>query len=100
MENQSKTLDADCQTLKEMSVQKRRKTVKRKGLCDNCISNTHQTGNCKSKVLCKIKICAKRYNTILHNVSYKLPYNNADSTVDSQIKQQQKKINKINKMNN
>ena len=37
---------SDCQTLKKMSVQERRETLKRKGLCFNCLSNTHQTGNC------------------------------------------------------
>ena len=80
---------SDCQNLKGMPVQERRETVKRKGLCFNCLSNTHQTGNCKSKVSCKIKECGKRRNTILHNVSYKPPSNNADSTDDSQNKQQQ-----------
>ena len=37
---------SDCQTLKNMSVQERRKTLKLKGLCFNCLSNTHQIGNC------------------------------------------------------
>ena len=80
---------SDCQTLKNMSVQERRETVKRKGLYFNCLSNTHQIGNCKPKVSCKIKGCGKRHNTILHNVNYKPSPNSADSTDDSQNKQQQ-----------
>ena len=78
---------SDCQTLKNISVPEIRKTVKRKGLCFNCLSNTHQISNCKSKVTCKIKGCGKRHNTILHNVSYKPPSNNADSTADNKNKQ-------------
>ena len=73
-----------------MSVQKRRETVKCQGLCFNCLSNTHQVGNCKLKVFCKIKVCGKRHNTIPYNVSYKSPTNNHDSTTDNQNKQQQK----------
>ena len=72
-----------------MTVQERHKTVKRKGLCFNYLSNTHQISNCKSKVSCKIKGCGKRRSTILHNLSYKPPSNNADSTADSKNKQQQ-----------
>ena len=72
-----------------MSVQERRKTVKRKGLWFNCLLNTHQISNCESKVLCKIKGCEKRHNTILQNVSYKPPSNNADSTADNKNEQQQ-----------
>ena len=71
-----------------MSVQERDETVKRKGLCFNCLSNTHQISNCKSKVTCKIKGCGKRHNTILHNVSYKPPSNNVNSTADNKNKQQ------------
>ena len=82
---------SDCQTLKNISVPERRETVKRKGLCFNCLSNTHQISNCKSKVTCKIKGCGKRHNTILHNVSYKPPSNNADSTADNKNKQQQER---------
>ena len=66
-------------------------TVKRKGLCFNCLLNTHQISNCKSKVTCKIKGCGKRHNTILHNVSYKPPSNNADSTADNKNKLQQER---------
>ena len=80
---------SDSQTLKITSVQKRYKTVKCKGPCLNCILNIHQIGNCKSKISCKIKGCGKRHNTILYNASYKLPYNNADSTTAKQNKQQQ-----------
>ena len=82
---------SDCQTLKNISVPEIRKTVKRKGLCFNCLSNTHQINNCKSKVTCKIKGCEKRHNTILHNVSYKPPSNNVDSTADNKNKQQQER---------
>ena len=82
---------SDCQTLKNISVPERRETVKRKGLCLNCLSNTHQISNCKSKATCKIKGCGKRHNTILHNVSYKQPSNNADSTADNKNKQQQER---------
>ena len=80
---------SDGQTLKNMSVQERHETVKRKGLCFNCLSNTHEIGNCKSRVLCKSKGCWKRHNTILQNVSYILPSTNVDSTADNQNKQQQ-----------
>ena len=72
-----------------MSEEERPETVKCKGLCFNCLSNTHQIGNCKSKVSCKIKGCGKRNNTILHNVSHKPPLKNADSTSDRQNKHQQ-----------
>ena len=85
---------SDCQTLKNISVPERRETVKGKGLCFNCLSNTHQISNCKSKVTCKIKGCGKRHNTILHNVSYKSPDNNADSTKTSN----NKNVNKISKI--
>ena len=67
----------------------RRETVKRKGLCFNCQSNTHQIS--KSQVTYKTKGCAKRHNTILHNVSYKPPSNNADLTADNKNKQQQER---------
>ena len=96
MPNQRKTLDVGCvtkvimfktyqmyQTLKNISVPEKRKTVKHKGMCFNCLSNTHQISRCKSKVSCKIKGCRKRHNTILHNVSHKSPYSNADSTTVS-----------------
>ena len=76
---------SDCQTLKNTSIPERRETVKRKGLRFNFLSNTHQISNCK------IKGCGKRHNTILHNVSYKPPFNNADSTTDTKKKQQQKR---------
>ena len=66
-------------------------TVKRKGLCFNCLLNTHQISNCKSKVTCKIKGCGKRHNNILHNVSYKPPSNNAASTADNKNKLQQER---------
>ena len=72
-----------------MSEEERPETVKCKGLCFNCLSNTYQIGNCKSKVSCKIKGCGKRNNTILHNVSHKPPLKNADSTSDRQNKHQQ-----------
>ena len=81
----------DCQTLKNISATERRETVKLKGLCFNCLSNTHQISNCKSKVKCKIKECGKKHNTILHNVSYKPPSTNADSTADNKNKQQQER---------
>ena len=77
---------SDCQTLKNISVPERRETVKRKGLCFNFLSNTHQISNCKSRVTCKIKGCGKSYNTILHNVSFKPPSNNADSAADNKNK--------------
>ena len=83
---------SDSQTLKNMSIQERRETVKRKGLCFNCLYcllNTHQISNCKSKVSCKIKESGKRHNTILNNVSHKPPSNNTNSTADSQNKHQQ-----------
>ena len=48
---------SDCQTLKSISEPEKPETVKRKGLCLNCLSNTHQISNCKSKVTCKIKGC-------------------------------------------
>ena len=64
-------------------------TVKPKGLCFSCLSNTHRVGNCKSKISCKIKGCGKRHNAILYNASYKPSSNNADSTIDSRNKEQQ-----------
>ena len=82
---------SDCQTLKNISVPESRETVKRKGMCFNFLSNTHQISNCKSKITCKVKGCAKRHYTILHNVSYKSPSNNADLTADNKNKQQQER---------
>ena len=83
---------SDSQTLKNMSIQERRETVKGKVLCFNCLYcllNTHQISNCKSKVSCKIKGTGKRHNTILNNVSHKPPSNNADPTVNIQNKHHQ-----------
>ena len=77
---------SDCQTLKTYQYQK-----DAKGLCFNCLSNTDQISNCKSKVTCKIKGCRKRHNTILHSVTYKPPSNNADSTSDNKDKQEQER---------
>ena len=77
---------SDFRTLRNMSVQERRETVKCKRLYFNCLLNTHQITNCTSKVTLKIKGCRKRQNAIFHNVSYKLTSNNADSTADNKNK--------------
>ena len=96
IQNQRKT-DVDYVTkvvrfqTKNISAPERGGTIKRKRLCFNCLSNTHEISNCKSKVTCKIKRCGKRCNTILHNVCYKPSSYNADSTADNKNKQQQER---------
>ena len=107
MQNQRKTLDigyatkihkvSDCQTLKNISATERRETVKRKGLCFNCLSNTHQISNCKSKVTCKIKGCGKKHNTILTMLAINHPLPMLIQQLITKTSSN-KNVNKINKI--
>ena len=88
---------SDSQTLKNMSIQERRETVKRKGLCFNCLYcllNTHQISNCKSKV------SSKKVERDTTPFSTMLATNHPPTTLILQLIAKtsiNKKINKINK---
>ena len=73
IQNKRKTLDVGYVTkvirfplsnFKKFVSTRKTQTVKCKGLCFNCLSNTHQIGNSRSKVSFKLKACGKRHNTI------------------------------------
>ena len=56
----------NCQNFIASNIEERRKLVAEKGLCFNCLSNSHKIANCKSNKHCKTENCGKRHHTLLH----------------------------------
>lgn len=54
-----------CQKFHELSVQTRIASVKRMGLCWNCLEPSHMVKDCPSKYSCLE--CNKKHHTLLHN---------------------------------
>ena len=53
-----------CSKFNQMTVNQRHQFVREKRLCYNCLSHSHQNGNCPSKSKCKI--CQKPHHSMLH----------------------------------
>ncbi|XP_049318625.1 uncharacterized protein LOC125780372 [Bactrocera dorsalis] len=57
-----------CQRFKNLNINERNNFFRSKRLCTNCLSNTHNLKNCKSKFNCLY--CHKRHHTMLHYSRY------------------------------
>ncbi|XP_053667343.1 uncharacterized protein LOC128716761 [Anopheles marshallii] len=55
---------SSCPVFIAKDVQQRREVVTTKGLCWNCLSNTHQVRACKSGYTCRT--CRERHHSLLH----------------------------------
>ncbi|CAB4003248.1 Hypothetical predicted protein [Paramuricea clavata] len=49
-----------------MSLIERFKLVRRKGLCDNCLTRGHLASNCPKDSFCKVQDCKEKHSTFLH----------------------------------
>ena len=57
---------SQCGQFKKMSLIERFKLVRRKGLCDNCLTRGHLARNCPKESFCKVQGCKERHSTYLH----------------------------------
>ena len=53
-----------CSKFLQLTVAERFSFVKKNNICINCLSNTHEFKNCKSKFTCSI--CKKQHHSLLH----------------------------------
>ncbi len=56
-----------CEEFKKQTVTERFETVKKNGLCFNCLKGSHSSRSCRSGLRCKI--CHRRHNTMLHDTA-------------------------------
>jgi len=59
---------SQCPQLTSAPIHQRQEIVRQRGLCFNCLSNTHQLKQCLSKRTCSVDGCGKKHNTLLHRV--------------------------------
>jgi hypothetical protein len=57
---------SQCPQFKGMSLVERFKLVRKKGLCDNCLTRGHLARNCPKKSFCKVQGCKEVHSTYLH----------------------------------
>ena len=57
-----------CETFKAKSFDERRKFVRQKGLCDNCLQTGHMAKSCPKDNFCKVSDCKinRKHSTYLH----------------------------------
>ena len=57
---------SQCQQFRKMSLIERFKLMRRKGLCDNCLTRGHLARNCPKESFCKVQDCKEKHSTFLH----------------------------------
>ena len=60
---------SQCPQFKKMSLTERFKLVRKKGLCDNCLTRGHLARKCPKQSFCKVHDCKERHSTYLHEVT-------------------------------
>jgi hypothetical protein len=63
---------SQCQQFRKMSLIERFKLMRRKGLCDNCLTRGHLARNCPKESFCKVQDCKEKHSTIL--ICHTFPY--------------------------
>ena len=60
-----------CKTFISLNLKEKKKFVKEKELCWNCLSKGHKIKDCVSTTKCPIDSCSKKHHTLLHDPSFK-----------------------------
>ena len=61
-----------CKTFISINLEEKKRFVKEKQLCWNCLSKGHKIKDCASTTKYRIDSCSKKYHTLLHDPSFKL----------------------------
>ena len=56
---------SQCQQFRKMTLIERFKLVRRKGLCDNCLTRGHLARNCPKESFCKVQDCKEKHSTCI-----------------------------------
>ena len=60
-----------CETFISLNLEEKKKFAKEEQLCWNCLSNGHKIKDCTLTTKCRIDSCNKKYDTLLHDPSFK-----------------------------
>ncbi|CAB3981354.1 PREDICTED: uncharacterized protein LOC107342904, partial [Paramuricea clavata] len=60
---------SQCTQFRTMSLIDRFNLVRKRGLCDNCLTRGHLARNCPKKSFCKVQDCKEVHSTFLHESS-------------------------------
>ena len=61
----------ECKTFVSLKLEEKKRFVKEKQLCWNCLSKGHKIKDCASTTKYCIDSCSKKYHTLLHDPSFK-----------------------------